>query len=296
MTSWTRYTQRALVASALAFGIAVSLHVPGEAHKAITSKYHFNEDLFPLFRDHCGRCHIDGGVAPMSLLTYEDASPWAESLRLEFLSEDPPPPWHQMKLTPRELDMMLVWANGGTPRGDVEKAPPAVPLVNAWVAGPPDVSLPLPAPFTLDGPVNEATHDVTLPLAPAAGRGDRRHRPAAGEPRHRAQRHALAQDGRRRNAAARRVDAGRHVRGGAGGPIEGARRRLAGCPHRIPAHLEVRGPGADRHEHDRPLRGKAGGKGAVASGHATRSGRGASAAPVARGAQAPRDVGLGLSG
>lgn len=170
MTCWTRYTRRAMAASALAFGVAFSLHVPGEAHKAITSKYHFNEDLFALFRDHCGRCHIDGGVAPMSLLTYEDASPWAESLRLEFLSEDPPPPWHQMKLTPRELDMMLVWANGGTPRGDVEKAPPAVPLVNAWVAGPPDVSLPLPAPFTLDGPVNEATHDVTLPLAAAAGR------------------------------------------------------------------------------------------------------------------------------
>ena len=55
--------------------------------------------MFPLFRDHCGRCHVDGGVAPMSLLTHEDAAPWAESLRLEFLSEEPAPPWHQMKLT-----------------------------------------------------------------------------------------------------------------------------------------------------------------------------------------------------
>ena len=153
----TRFTCRALTASALALGVALSLHVPGEAHKAITSKYHYNEDLFALFRDHCGRCHVDGGVAPMSLLTHEDAAPWAESLRLEFLSEDPPPPWHQLKLTPRELDMMLVWANGGTPRGDVEKTPPAVPLVNAWAAGPPDVSLPLPAPFTLAAAANEAT-------------------------------------------------------------------------------------------------------------------------------------------
>jgi hypothetical protein len=170
MTRRNAFMRHALTAAALALGVAFSLHAPGEAHKAITSKYHFNEDLFPLFRDHCGRCHVDGGVAPMSLLTHEDAAPWAESLRLEFLSEEAPPPWHQLKLSPRELDMMLVWANGGTPRGDAEKAPPAVPLVNAWAAGPPDVSLPAPAPFTLNGPVNEATHDVTLALAPAAGR------------------------------------------------------------------------------------------------------------------------------
>ena len=170
MTNWTRFSRRAFAAVGLALGVAVSLQVPGEAHKAITSKYMFNEDLFPLFRDHCGRCHVDGGIAPMSLLTHEDASPWAESLRLEFLSEEPAPPWHQMKLTPRELDMMLVWANGGTPRGDATKAPPAVPLVNTWAAGAPDVSLPLPAPFTLEGPANEAMHEVTWPLTRLEGR------------------------------------------------------------------------------------------------------------------------------
>jgi hypothetical protein len=166
----TASAARLFAAGALALGLALAAQTPGEAHKAITSKYHFNEDMFPLFRDHCGRCHVEGGIAPMSLLTHEDASPWAESLRLEFLSEDPPPPWHQMKLTPRELDMMLVWANGGTPRGDATKAPPAVPLVNAWAAGAPDVPLPLPAPFTLEASTNEAMHDVTIPLTAAAGR------------------------------------------------------------------------------------------------------------------------------
>ncbi len=155
---------------ALALGAALSLHTPGEAHKAITSKYTFNEDMFGLFRDHCGRCHVDGGIAPMSLLTHEDAAPWAESLRLEFLSEDPAPAWHPMKLTARELDMMLVWANGGTPRGDAESAPPPVALVNTWAAGAPDLPLPLPVPFTLEAAVNRATHEVTLPLTAAVGR------------------------------------------------------------------------------------------------------------------------------
>lgn len=166
----TPSTIRLLAAAAVGLGLALIVHTPGEAHKAITSKYLFNEDMFPLFRDHCGRCHVDGGVAPMSLLTHEDAAPWAESLRLEFLSEEPAPPWHQMKLTSRQLDMMLVWANGGTPRGDATKAPPPVTLVNTWAGGTPDVPLRLPAPFTLDAAANEAMHDVVLPLTAAAGR------------------------------------------------------------------------------------------------------------------------------
>ncbi len=160
----TAPTTRLLAAAAVGLGLALAAQTPGEAHKAITSKYLFNEDMFPLFRDHCGRCHVDGGVAPMSLLTHEDAAPWAESLRLEFLSEEPAPPWHQMSLTPRQLDMMLVWANGGTPRGDATKAPPPVTLVNTWAEGTPDVPLRVPAPFTLEGAVNDATHDVSLPL------------------------------------------------------------------------------------------------------------------------------------
>lgn len=170
MTCRNSFAHRTIAAAMIALGAALFVHVPGDAHKAITSKFLFNEDLFPLFRDHCGRCHVDGGVAPMSLLTHEDASPWAESLRLEFLSEEPPPAWHQMKLTPRELDMMLVWANGGTPRGDAAKAPPPVPLVNTWAEGTPAVTLAMPAPFTLEGSVNEALHEVTLPLTTAAGR------------------------------------------------------------------------------------------------------------------------------
>ncbi len=166
----TASTVRLFAAAALALGLALAVQPTGEAHKAITSKYLFNEDMFPLFRDRCGRCHVEGGVAPMSLLTHEDASPWAESLRLEFLSEEPAPPWHQMRLTPRELDMMLVWANGGTPRGDVTKAPPPVTLVNEWAEGAPDVPLRLPAPFTLEAAANDATHAVVLPLTAAAGR------------------------------------------------------------------------------------------------------------------------------
>jgi hypothetical protein len=156
---------RTLVAAAMLLAGAWFTAAPGEAHKAVTSKYHFNEDLFPLFRDHCGRCHVEGGVAPMSLMTYDDAAPWAESLRLELLSENATP-WHPWRLTARELDMILVWASGGAPRGDAAKTPPSVPLVNSWNAGPPDATV-KPPTFVLAAAKNDGVAENVLPVPSA---------------------------------------------------------------------------------------------------------------------------------
>ena len=62
-----------------------------DAHKPITSKYTYTEDVFPIVNSRCGACHIAGGVAPMSLLTYKEAFPWAESIRVELLAYHMPP-------------------------------------------------------------------------------------------------------------------------------------------------------------------------------------------------------------
>lgn len=166
---------RLLLAGSATLAVLLWTSLPGEAHKAITSKYLYNEDVFPLFKSRCARCHVDGGVAPMSLMTYDDAVPWAESLRLE-LTADTVPPHHRTSLSPevltaRELDMILVWATGGSPRGNASHTPPAVALDNSWPAGPPDVVLAMPAPATLAPASTEMTHEVVLPVT---GTGARR--------------------------------------------------------------------------------------------------------------------------
>jgi hypothetical protein len=79
----------AFVAAVLAAIVFVTER--GEAHKPITSKYTYNDDVFPIFRDRCARCHVDHGVAPMSLMTYKDAFPWAESIRAELVAGHMPP-------------------------------------------------------------------------------------------------------------------------------------------------------------------------------------------------------------
>lgn len=163
---------RSVVMASLATGLVLAAGwwcAPAEAHKAITSKYQFNEDVFPLFRDKCARCHVEGGVAPMSLMTYDDAAPWAESLRLELTAEVTPP-HHAMTLTARELDVILVWATGGAPRGLAEHAPPPVPLVNTWGSGTPDVVAPMPAPGLLPAAATETTVDTVIPLRGVGGK------------------------------------------------------------------------------------------------------------------------------
>jgi hypothetical protein len=157
----------AAVAVALAIG---SRH--GEAHKAITSKYTFNDDVFPILRDRCSKCHVEHGVAPMSLMTYKDAYPWAEAIRAELISGHMPP-WNADEgfgslkrahtLTARELDVVLTWATGGNPPGNLDQTLPPVGLKNEWPMGAPDLALKLPADFTVPTDQLEVTQEFTLP-------------------------------------------------------------------------------------------------------------------------------------
>jgi hypothetical protein len=144
----------------------------GEAHKAITSKYTYNDDVFPILKERCTPCHVAGGVAPMSLMTYEEAFPWAESIRAELVAAHMPP-WNaddgfgELKrahaLPPKELDVLLTWATGGNPRGALDQKLPEVTLNNDWTFGAPDLALALPAAFTLAADKMEDTAEFTLP-------------------------------------------------------------------------------------------------------------------------------------
>ncbi len=157
-----------LGALACACAIAAVQHL--DAHKPVTSKYTYAEDVYPILKEHCGSCHAPGGVAPMSLLTYEAARPWAESIRLE-LTAGHMPPWFGdpgvaplkdvHKLSPRDIDVVLTWVSGGTPPGTSKVAPDA-PLKNVWRRGRPDLSLALPAPFTLPADKSEETREFVL--------------------------------------------------------------------------------------------------------------------------------------
>jgi hypothetical protein len=163
---------RSLVVGAIVLLSIVVVSIErGEAHKAITSKYTYNDDVFPIFRERCSQCHVPGGVAPMSLMTYDEAFPWAESIRAELIAAHMPP-WQadegfgELKrahtLSPKELDVIMTWASGGNPRGALEQKLPEVTLKNDWSMGAPDLALAMPADFTVAADKMEDTNEVTL--------------------------------------------------------------------------------------------------------------------------------------
>ena len=166
-----------LVALMVAFGSRTT-----EAHKGITSKYNYNEHVFPILRERCGTCHYTGGPAPMSLVDYLAAVPWAESIR-EALVAQKMPPWYADPLGPavkgghalptKELDILLSWVVGGTPRGDEKTfifgdvqgvtSPSYEGPANDWAAGAPDIKVQMASEFSLPpGKVEDET-TVTLP-------------------------------------------------------------------------------------------------------------------------------------
>jgi hypothetical protein len=162
-------------AAALALALA---SFPAEAHKPTTTKFTYYRDVYPIFLAKCGGCHRKDGVAPMSLLDYREAYPWAVAIKNEIL-DLAMPPWFADErhgafrgssfLAAREMNTIVDWCLGGTPEGDPKDAAPSAPPVVEAPSREPDLVLELPAPFVLAADRGEAFHQVRLrpPLARA---------------------------------------------------------------------------------------------------------------------------------
>ena len=53
----------------------------------------FTKDVAPIFQEKCEACHRPDSIAPMSLVTYAEARPWARSIKAR-VAEHQMPPWH----------------------------------------------------------------------------------------------------------------------------------------------------------------------------------------------------------
>ena len=117
----------------------------------------FTKDVAPILYRSCQTCHRSGTSAPMSLLTYEDARPWARSIRAKVASREMPP-WHIVRnvgiqsykddpsLTDDEIATITEWVDAGAPRGDPADLPPPrdFPDADAWQIGEPDLIVTAP--------------------------------------------------------------------------------------------------------------------------------------------------------
>ena len=82
-------------------------------------------------------------MAPMSLMTFRDARPWARAMKSKVESRQMPPwfadPAHgefanDRSLSTRDIETIAKWADNGALEGDPKDAPPPVRLAGRWLA------------------------------------------------------------------------------------------------------------------------------------------------------------------
>jgi hypothetical protein len=118
----------------------------------------FTKDVAPILYKNCTQCHRPGEIAPMSLLTYEAARPWARSIR-DKVTEGSMPPWHadaplgtfenERRLTDQERRTLVAWANGGAPEGSPGDLPAVPTYTDGWIIGRPDVVFEMTEDFSV---------------------------------------------------------------------------------------------------------------------------------------------------
>jgi hypothetical protein len=113
----------------------------------------FNHDVAPVVYKHCVSCHHPNDIAPMSLLTYKEARPWAAAMKQAVLTGKMPPwkadphygKWsNDMSLTPEEKNIIVAWASGAKLEGDPKDLPPMPAFTEGWKIGKPDAVLSIP--------------------------------------------------------------------------------------------------------------------------------------------------------
>mgnify|MGYP000311221619 CR=1 FL=1 len=96
----------------------------------------WHEDIAPLVVEHCGGCHVDGGIAPYPLEDYAETSPLAPIMALQAEARLMPP-WHAVetdecdpyaafkhdaRLSDEQVQLFRDWADAGAPEGEIGRA------------------------------------------------------------------------------------------------------------------------------------------------------------------------------
>ena len=116
----------------------------------------FSRDVAPIFYAKCISCHRPGEVAPMSLITFREARPWARAIHEKVTTREMPP-WHadrrygafrnDLSLAQPEIDAIAAWAAGGAREGDPADLPPLPELTEGWQIGTPDMVFEMPVDY-----------------------------------------------------------------------------------------------------------------------------------------------------
>src|ERR1043165_7048107 len=128
-----RFLASGAAAAVIVAAAALSPYVVSRKQVVGQSEVPFTRDIAPILQRSCQNCHRPDGVAPMSLVSYEDVRPWARAIK-QRTSIGPRagvmPPWYGEKkigiqhykddpsLGDEEIAKIAKWTDDGAPQGD----------------------------------------------------------------------------------------------------------------------------------------------------------------------------------
>ena len=153
-----RVLQGVAAATALSALIVTAFLAPSSlgAQESSLGDLTFTRDIVPILQRSCQTCHRDGGVAPMSLESYEQVRRYSSRIvyrtGLRYVA-GAMPPWYVEKdigiqhfkndpsLSDWEVAAIAAWVENGMPEGDPADMPPprVFPNNETWIAGQPDL-------------------------------------------------------------------------------------------------------------------------------------------------------------
>jgi hypothetical protein len=132
----------------------------------------FAKDVAPILYKNCVECHRQNAMAPMSLMTYDDARPWARAIKQKVVAREMPP-WgadptvgkyaNDPSLKQSDVDTIVAWVDGGAPLGNVREMPVAPAFSDGWSIGKPDLIFKMQQAFTVPADGTVPYTYVTIP-------------------------------------------------------------------------------------------------------------------------------------
>jgi mono/diheme cytochrome c family protein len=154
-----------LILVSLAFGLVA----PSLAAAAPPT---FSKEVAPILYKSCVECHRPGAIAPMSLMTYDDARPWARALKQKVVAREMPP-WgadphvgkfaNDPSLTDAQIATIAAWVDGGAPEGNRADLPKPPTFTEGWAMGKPDLIFEMVEPFEIPADGTVPYSYVTIP-------------------------------------------------------------------------------------------------------------------------------------
>jgi len=144
----------------LGFALAASACDSSGGERGPSEPLTYYQDVKPLIDAKCVKCHVDGGIAPMDLRTYEAIREYLgrePELMGELVSTHEMPPWPpnndcatyvgDRSLTQAQIDTIVGWLDGGALEGDPAREGEAL-ADNAGRLSREDLTLSMPVAFT----------------------------------------------------------------------------------------------------------------------------------------------------